>query len=396
MLKVIVLSSPTEVDFWRGKFAPLGELIELKFVTEIPKNQKYDLIVIDFSGQPNAKDILQSISSNFIGKHIVVASDSKDADLAIESIKLGAIGFLVKPFQEAEFKPTFLKIEELAKKKNESGERSGKIITVFSYKGGTGVSTAAVNIGFALGNIFGKKTLLIDGAGFSNHLTVLLNSPPKCTLADLSQQANLDENYLNHAIKMITPTLGIVGGLMKTEDIGIVRIDSVKKLLEVASEMFDYIVIDTAPHSVDEMNMTFLTSADEIVLMTTFDLLSVKDTRFFIQALKDMGIESEKIKPIINRQDWFIGSLEPEIVHKQLNHSVYHALPNDWNLCVESLNYGRPILDFAPDSQLAMSYKLLASNLAGLQIPTSVKKNSENIDLKNQQNKSLFGWFNNK
>lgn len=395
MIRVIVVSAKNDKDYWQSEFEKKWDgPVELKAQNELPTSQRYDVLVLDFSGQENAKDILLGISPQISKKNIVIATDKKDADLAIEAIKLGAIGFLVKPFKDEEFIPIINKLKDIVK--NSTSNKSAKIITMLSYKGGTGVSTATVNLAYAISESFGKKTLLIDGAGFSNHLTVLLNIPPKCTLYDIcmhQQTGSLDEAYFESAVKKVSQNLSIIGGLLKPEELGGVTAAGINKILHLASDIYDYIIIDTPTHSVDEVTMSFIQNSDDIILLTTFDLLTVKDNRFYIQALKDFGVEESKIKPVINRQDWFIGSLEPELVQKQLNHSIYHALPNDWNLCVEAANYGRPLLDFAPNSPLATSYKELAAKITGMEFKNEALKPGNIAESKDQSKKGLFDWF---
>ena len=220
-------------------------------------------------------------------------------------------------------------------------------------------------------------------------------------MAEISKQTDqLDELYLSNAVRTYSSNLSVIGGVVRVEDLSQLNISSFNKLIEVANQMYDYIVVDTATHSLDEMTMFFVQKAHHLVLVSTFDLLAIKDNRFYIQTLKQIGTEESKIKVVINRQDWYIGSLEPEVIQKQINHPIYYALPNDWELCVEAANYGKPILEFAPNSPLSMSYKILAGKLTGLDIlgQTSFRGDEEVEDttqkeLKTEKKKGILNWF---
>lgn len=400
LLKVVIVTSEqNEAAFWQETFSNVWEgQIDIALHKDLKTKNDADLIILDFSGEiPNAKDILEESMPSLVGKHFLIVSDHKDADLAIEAVRLGAIGFLVKPFKRSEFISSLDRIHT-APKGQMPTKRKAKIIALISYKGGTGVSTATVNLGHVLSHVYQKKTLIIDAAGFSNHLTVLLNVIPKCTLADVCKQGkNIDDQYLSNAVSTVGKNLGIIGGLIKTSDFNDINIPSLEILLDVASEYYEYILIDTSTHLLDEMNMFFIQKANELFLLTTFDLLAIRDNRFYIQTLKELGIPETRIKPIINRQDWYIGSLEPELVQKQLNQTIYHALPNDWQLCVEAANYGRPILEFAPNSQLSTSFKILAGKIAKADIPESQleahEKDAVPEDDKKAKKKGLLNWF---
>ena len=400
MLKVSVITHGNDTQFWKETFENIWEgPVDISLQNDFYNIDKdTDLIIFDFTAhEGNATDLLNDISTNLVGKHFLIVSDKKDADLAIEGIRLGAIGFLVKPFKRSELISTLDRLHtspgaHIAKR------RKAKILTLLSYKGGTGVSTTCVNLAYTIANTYQKKTLIIDAAGFSNHITVLLNAIPKCTIVDICKQGkNLDEQYLANAVTTVGKNLNVIGGLIKTSDFNDINIPSLEHLIEIASEVYDFIVVDTCSHVLDEITMFFIQKATDLLLLTTFDLLAIRDNRFYISTLKELGIQENKIKPIINRQDWYIGSLEPELIQKQIKHNIFHSLPNDWHLCVESSNYGRPLLEVAPNSQLATSFKILAGKFTKLDLPEgqlegAVKETNLTGDKKDKK-KNLLGWF---
>lgn len=336
MLKILVITQQNEQKYWEETISNVWEgQLEISLVKDYQELPGCNLIILDFSGnQTNAHNILADYSSNLVGKHFLIVSDFKDADLAIEAIKLGAVGFLVKPFKRFELISCLDRLNT-APKGHMPTRKTAKVITLLSYKGGTGVSTTTVNLSYALANTYQKKTLIIDAAGFSNHVTVLLNTIPKCTLVDICKQdKSLDEHYLTNAVSTIGKNLALIGGLIKTSDYNEITASGLEHLIEIASETYDFILIDTSARMLDEISMFFIQKSNDLLLLTTFDLLAIRDNRIFIQILKELGTFDNKIKPVINRQDWYIGSLEPALVQKQLDHSIYHALPNDWQLCV--------------------------------------------------------------
>jgi len=397
MLKILVITQTNDSKYWQDTISNVwdGQLdIILQSNFEVKNKKDTDLIILDFTGSNiNALDVLGEISPNLVGKHFLIVSDKKDADLAIEGIKLGAIGFLVKPFKRFEL------ISALDKMHTSSGghlptKRKGKIITIASYKGGTGVSTVVANLSYIVSHVYQKKTLIIDAAGFSNHISVLLNTIPKCTLTDICKQGKaLDEEYLNNAVTKIGNNLGIVGGLIKTSDFSDINREGLEHFIDLATETYDFVIVDTPSHVLDEISMFFAQKANDLLVMTTFDLLTIKDNRFYIQTLKEFGVSEHKIKPVINRQDWYIGSLEPELVQKQLNHNIFHSLPNDWNLCVEAANYGRPITEVSPNSQLATSFKILGGKIAKSDMPEQSDQTVKESAAPKEKKKSLLNWF---
>ncbi|OGI19781.1 MAG: hypothetical protein A3B68_08190 [Candidatus Melainabacteria bacterium RIFCSPHIGHO2_02_FULL_34_12] len=400
MLKVVVISQVNDTKFWQDTFSNVWEgQFEISHQNTHQINKETDLVILDFSNdQTNAIDVLTDVSQNLVGKHFLIVSDKKDADLAIEAIRLTAMGFLVRPFKRFELISCLDRLNT-APAGHINSKRKARIITITSYKGGTGVSTTTANLGYTLSQIYQKKTLVIDAAGFSNHVTVLLNAIPKCTLADLCKQGkNLDEGYLSNAVSPIGKNLGIIGGLTKTSDFSDITTEGLEHLMEIAGEAYDYILVDTSTHLLDEISMFFIQKANDLLLLTTFDLLAIRDNRFYIQTLKELGVLEHRIKPIINRQDWYIGSIEPQLIQKQINHTIFHSLPNDWNLCVEATNYGRPVIEVSPNSQLATSFKILAGKITKTDIPEQSGSSNQQPDTlqaedRKEKKKSILNWF---
>lgn len=396
MLKVQVLTQEQKnVQFWQDTFTNVWEgPVEISFQKDFQLGNKFDLMILDFSGlESNARNMLVDLSKKLDKQHFLVVTDKEDANLATEALQSGAMGFLVRPFRRAELLASLDKLHTAPIGQSHI-QRAGKIISLLSYKGGTGVSTTTVNLAYALANIYNKKTLVIDIAGFSNHITVLLNIIPKCTLADICKQGNnLDEQYLENAVSKAGKNLAVIGGFLKTSDYNEINSNGLENLVKIASGIYDFILVDTSSHLLDELTMFFTRKAHELLVLTTFDLLAIKDNRFLINMLKELGIMEHRIKPVINRQDWYIGSLEPELAQKQINHPIFYSLPNDWQLCVESTNYGRPILEFAPNSKLATAYKILAGKIVKSDVLEIESEDKHRAVGKSGKSKGILSWF---
>ena len=377
MLKVVILvkeATAEDQQSWEQTFSDVWEgPVEITFQDTYSRSEAADLIVIDFTKWTSGtKEFLASLSSELSGKNFIIFSGEKDLELAVDAIKLGCISFLFKPLKRVDLLSTLGRLTSLIGKKDTSTSdtsqtKSAKIITISSYKGGTGVTTAAVNLAYALSNNFQKKTLIIDACAYANHVSLLLNTIPKCNLIDLCKQGkNLDVDYFNHAVANVNKTLGIIGGLIQKVDSSEANFAILKHINHVASSLYDYIIIDTAARVVDEITMFFIKHADMILLLTTLDILSVKDMQFYMQALVELGIPENKLKPVINRVDLYKGNVETETFQKQINRPIFHTIPNDWETCVNASVEARPLQVIAPNSKIASSYKLLAEKIINM------------------------------
>ena len=111
MLKVTVITQQNDVKFWQETFSNVWEgPVDISLQNNYQGKDNTDLVIFDFSAwEVNALDVLNDVSPNLAGKHFLIVSDKKDADLAIEAIRLGAIGFLVKPFKRFELIQSLLR-----------------------------------------------------------------------------------------------------------------------------------------------------------------------------------------------------------------------------------------------------------------------------------------------
>ncbi len=398
MLKVIVVTKEaTEEDqkYWEETFSDVWEgPVEIVFQDTVSRNQDVDLIILDFTKwESGTKEFLLSLSPEIIGKNCIIFSTEKDLDIAADALKIGCLSFLLKPLKRVDLLSSLGRLTSLIGKKDPTpstpviSRKTAKVITVTSYKGGTGVSTTTVNLAYALSTTFQKKTLIIDACAYANHISILLNVMPKCSIIDLCKQGkNVDESYLNHAVTFANKNLGVIGGLIhhKADPVD-TNITILRHLYKIASAQFDYILIDTAARVIDEITMFFIRQADALLVLTTMDILSIKDIKFYIQALVELGISGAKIKPIVTRVDSYRGNVEPETFQKQLNKSIFHTIPNDTEACMNATVEARPIQIIAPRSKIAASFKSLAEKI--------INMDSEEPPLEISSKKGLLSWL---
>lgn len=396
MLKVTIIVKqyiPEEEKSWEEIFTNVWEgPFEISTRTDYKKEYSSDLIIIDFSKWGlEYKDFFNSIAKEIEGKSFLIIAAHKDVDLAIDALKFGAIGFLLKPIKRAELLSSLARLNTTkSKTEDQPFEYKGKVITLSSYKGGTGLSTITVNLAYTLSTIYNKKTLIIDAAAYSNHISLLLNVIPRNNVADICQQGkNLDSEFFKNAVKVASNNLGIIGGLSSKGELNEINIPTLRFMTETAKSIYDYILIDTAPRVLDEMNLHFLRHSDYLLIFTTLDILSIKDCNFYAENLKEIGIPEDRIKLIINRVDSFKGDIDPDMLQKKIRKDIFHTIVNDYDLCFRSIIEARPFIGIAPSSKLSKSIISLVEKITKLNEP--IDKTSDVEEQKSK--KSLFHWL---
>ncbi len=394
MLKVIVIEkeeASQDLQYWQETFNDVWEgPVEISITSNYLQIQDADLYIIDLSRwEDSAFDALQKVSHDIAGKHCLIVSNKKDVDLALEAVKLGAIGFLVKPFKRADLIASLDRLHtvKFISPQETDTNKKAKIVPLISYKGGTGVTTIAVNLGYTLAKIYNKKTLIIDACAYANHVAFLLNVIPKCSLANILQEGkNIDEQYITAGSKTPIKNLNIISGFTKGTPMHIDEnsIGNLNHMMQIASSVYDYVLIDTSARLLDTTTMFFLQHANYVLLVTNHDLLALKDTKFYISTLTELGLRESIIKPIINKYDLSSGNLEPDLFKKQIDIPIFYDMPNVWDVCIRAINSCNPILEEAPNSKLSASFKNLAEKVISLDSPVVVEA---------EKPKGLLGWI---
>jgi pilus assembly protein CpaE len=220
---------------------------------------------------------------------------------------------------------------------------TGKIITVYSPKGGTGCTTIAVNLAIALNNE-ATRTVIVDGNLQFGDVAMFVNEQGKNTILDLAPRVDdleldLVEDIL---IKHQASGVSILASPPRPEMAEKVSGDQFVKVLQFLQKMFAYVVVDTASILTDVV-LGSLDISDVILVITTQEIPAIKNTRLFLDLLQTMGIGKERIVFSINRFDKRI-SITPEKISDNLKQEVAVTIPLDEKVVITAVNRGVPFM----------------------------------------------------
>jgi pilus assembly protein CpaE len=243
--------------------------------------------------------------------------------------------------------------------------RHGRLVTVFSPKGGTGKTVLATNLSSSLAKHWGKRALLLDLDLQFGDAAIMLGLEPEKTIYDLvTAPGELDSEKLAGYTTRHTSGLDILPAPLRPEDAELVTEAKLARLLEVARESYDAIVVDTSPFFHGPMLAT-LDRTDELLLLTSLDVPTIKNVRLSLQTLDLLSFPVDRIKIVLNRANSKVGMNRKE-VETALELPVRFEVPSD-RVVPLAVNRGNPAVLADGKSDFSRSVRELAKSLVTAQ-----------------------------
>lgn len=223
------------------------------------------------------------------------------------------------------------------------GLPKGKIVTVYSPKGGAGCTTLAVNLALTLHNE-DTRVVLVDANLQFGDVAVFMNEQGKNTIADLAPRADeLDPEIVEEVmLKHAASGMHILAAPSKPEYAEKISSGQFGRVLEYLVQIYAYVVVDTASLLTD-VTLAAIDVSDLVVLVTTQDIPSIKNCRLFLDLSQTLGIERERILFVMNRYDKRI-NITPERVAENLKQEVSSVIPLDEGTVMKAVNRGVPFV----------------------------------------------------
>lgn len=320
-----------------------------------------DVIIVDSGwGEKADLDFIRSLAAAVPASLIMLVAPDEDMEYVQHALLGGARGFVMQSSAEShlvEAVDRVLQLEstkrlrqaEVGVKEATPGRREGKVVSVFSAKGGVGCTVIAVNLAVALRRQTGQPVSLFDSNLRFGNAAVLLNLWPRATLGDIARYENdlstqlVEEVMVTHSsgVRVLLPPLTLEAAEEITPHL-------VTGVLEVLKGGYEFIVVDTGAY-LDSIALAILDSSFRIVLVTTPEVPALHNLRRMLQLIDDLGYPRGKLVIVGNRFSATWGIKRTDIT-ESLGSPISVTLPSDGRLVTQAANRGNPFVLDAPDS----------------------------------------------
>jgi pilus assembly protein CpaE len=300
-----------------------------------------------------------------------------DPEAVRRAVHFGARDYLIKPLHAAAVAQAVARALEYEEKRHMryAGQLSapsvrGTVITVAGAKGGIGKSVIAANLALALRAQTQGKVAMVDGDTHFGDLATMVDVRPVRPLDDLIRDlAQVDRSSISDYLTQIDSKLSMVPGASVTSAWDEAGPEAGGKIVDLLAESHDFVVVDTSG-AMDKFVRSFVDASTLVLLVTTGEVSSVRDTKAALERLERWAVPQERVKIVLNRAAKAEGFRSSDL-EAALARPIFWELPRDKHVG-RSVQVGRPVIIDKPSSTAARHILALAAIIGGSARPNGV------------------------
>jgi pilus assembly protein CpaE len=243
-----------------------------------------------------------------------------------------------------------------------SGE-PGRVIAFASAKGGSGTTTLAVNIALVLAEMAPGNVAVADFDLYHGQVSTHLDIYPRSSTAALAREEHdtLNPEVFQEAGRQHSGGLTVFGGPYRPDDGLDITGSQLVGLLEHLRQLYGTVVID-AGSVLDVRILDVLDRADEVVLVLTPDIPSLRLLHAGLQVLSESGSATDRATFVVN-QVYPRQMIDGEQIEEHLGIKVGMEIPYDGENFLKAVNEGQPLVAFGHRSSATAALRKLATQL---------------------------------
>ena len=329
------------------------------------------LVVIECLDQPHTLlgqlDQLAEVCDP--GTKVVVIGAANDIALYRELMRRGVSEYMVPPFSPLQAVQTFTSLYS-----DPASPFVGRQIAFCGAKGGVGASTLAHNIAHAISERLGSNAVLVDLDLPFGTAGLDFNQDPIQGVADaLSQPDRLDSMLMDRMMARCGERLGLFAAPATLDQDYDIPLEAFEEVTQKIRGAAPFVVLDL-PHMWTGWTRKILLSSDDMVIVATPDLASLRNAKNIIDLVRRARPNDAPPRLVLN-QVGLPG--RPEIPVKDFGDALgvtpSMVMPFDARLFGQAANNGQMLSEVGPKSKAAEAIDLLAQQISRRDLPTAQK-----------------------
>jgi len=305
-----------------------------------------------------AEQVMQRVPAAAV---VVTGARAVDTDKVLTAVRLGVRDVLGAP-DPGEIRTALERVwaQHQRAGKTPAAQR-GKIVVVYSPKGGSGKSAFAVNLACLLARNAGQELALVDLALDGGDLDLLLDVKPAVTWPDLARCGTFGPEEVEAALTPARHGVRLLAAPPHIEDAELVTVATVERALELLCDRFPYVVVDTAS-ALAETSVRVIELAGHILMPLPLTLSALRRGQRVLRLWNQLGIKPADVTVVAWGQE---GDVRVDTARKLLHHPVDFVLPYDPKGIEQAANAGEILALTSPSGAYAKALAPIAADLAG-------------------------------
>jgi Flp pilus assembly CpaE family ATPase len=310
-----------------------------------PSTADVALLVLESSSAPEVAEDVKRLRE-LADAPFILAAYGEPNGIVETGLAVGAADVLVLPQSAQTLVFALRKAARVT-----TATEAGKVVTVFSPKGGSGKTVLATNLAVAAARS-GQETLLVDLDLQFGDSALTLAVAPRATITDLAASAgDVDSEKLKAFVSTDPRTrVSVLPAPQRPEEADMIGQAELAAILSAARNAYDAVVIDTGP-LFDAAVLAALDHSDQLLLVSNPEVTSLKNVRMGLETIDRLGFDRERVSLVANRLGAAGGVGHGDIEHA-LDAKIAFELPDDPEVPA-AINRALPVVVADEDSRFA-------------------------------------------
>ena len=293
---------------------------------------------------------------------IFFSTEIFDPDTLLRAMRVGATEVLRRPLDRAALTQAVERVAALTARKH-GGTSSRQVFTVFSNKGGQGVSTIATNLALGLKKASGSEVALVDFDYHSGDVAFLLGLDIRRSLGDVIAASKIDSATIQDALLKHPSGISVLAQPEQLDRVDGFSAHQAGSIVEILASTFENVVID-APHVFNDITLEVFDRSSSVLLVVEPSVPSVRAARRSLEIFNKLNylMMPDRVRLVLNRQSDQSAIRAPQL-EETLGLPVFATVANDFAVVSEAINTGKPLCGDVPVGRAGRDLAALARKL---------------------------------